>query len=39
VLHILKALEGQLPVPGTLRARQAFWHQQLLFDYDAPSAA
>jgi hypothetical protein len=26
-------------VPGTSRARQAFWHQQLLFDYDAPSAA
>src|SRR6267142_4168191 len=39
VLRILKALEGQLPVPGASRARQAFWHQQLLFDYDAPSAA
>ena len=39
VLRILKALEGQLPAPGALRARQAFWHQQLLFDYDAPSVA
>jgi len=39
VLRILKALEGQLPAPGASRARQAFWHQQLLFDYDAPSAA
>ena len=39
VLRILKALEGQLPAPGASRARQAFWQQQLLFDYDAPSAA
>jgi hypothetical protein len=39
VLRILKALEGQLPAPGGSRARQAFWQQQLLFDYDAPSAA
>jgi hypothetical protein len=39
VLRILKALEGQLPAPGTSHARQAFWQQQLLFDYDAPSAA
>jgi len=39
VLRILKALEGQLPVPGVSRARQAFWQQQMLFDYDAPSAA
>ena len=30
---------GQLPAPGASRARQAFWQQQLLFDYDAPSAA
>jgi hypothetical protein len=35
VLRILKALEGQLPAPGASRARQAFWQQQLLFDYDA----
>jgi hypothetical protein len=39
VLRILKALEGQLPAPGASRARQAFWHQQLIFDYAAPSAA
>jgi hypothetical protein len=39
VLRILKALEGQLPAPGASRARRAFWQQQLLFDYDAPSAA
>jgi hypothetical protein len=39
VLRLLKALDGQLPAPGASRARQAFWHQQLLFDYDAPSAA
>ena len=39
VLRVLKALEGQLPAPGASRARQAFWHQQLLFDYAAPSAA
>jgi hypothetical protein len=39
VLRILKALEGQLPAPGASRARQAFWQQQLLFDFDAPSAA
>jgi hypothetical protein len=39
VLRILKAVEGQLPAPGGSRARQAFWQQQLLFDYDAPSAA
>ena len=39
VLRILKALEGQLPAPGASRARQAFWQQQMLFDYDAPSAA
>ena len=39
VLRILKALEGQLPAPGASRARQAFWQQQLIFDYDAPSAA
>jgi hypothetical protein len=39
VLRILKALEGQLPAPGASRARQAFWQQQLLFDYDAPAAA
>jgi hypothetical protein len=39
VLRILKALEGQLPAPGASRARQAFWHQQLLFDYDAPVGA
>ena len=39
VLRILKALEGELPAPGASRARQAFWQQQLLFDYDAPSAA
>ena len=38
-LRILKALEGQLPAPGASRARQAFWQQQMLFDYDAPSAA
>jgi hypothetical protein len=37
--RMLKALEGQLPAPGASRARQAFWQQQLLFDYDAPSAA
>src|SRR4029453_6126771 len=36
VLRILKAPEGQLPAPGASRARQAFWYQQLLFDYDAP---
>jgi hypothetical protein len=39
VLRILKALEGQLPAPGASRARQAFWQQQMRFDYDAPSAA
>jgi hypothetical protein len=39
VLRLLKAVEGQLPAPGASRARQAFWQQQLLFDYDAPSAA
>jgi hypothetical protein len=39
VLRILKALEGQLPAPGASRARQAFWQQQLIFDYAAPSAA
>jgi hypothetical protein len=39
VLRILKALEGQLPAPGASRARQAFWQQQMVFDYDAPSAA
>jgi hypothetical protein len=39
VLRLLKAQEGQLPAPGASRARQAFWHQQLLFDYDAPAAA
>jgi hypothetical protein len=39
VLRILKALEGQLPAPGASRARQAFWHQQLIFDYAVPSAA
>jgi hypothetical protein len=39
VLRLLKALEGQLPAPGASRARQAFWQQQLLFDYDAPAAA
>jgi hypothetical protein len=39
VLRVLKALEGQLPAPGASRARQAFWQQQQLFDYDAPSAA
>ena len=39
MLRVLKALEGQLPAPGVSRARQAFWQQQLLFDYDAPSAA
>jgi hypothetical protein len=39
VLRLLKALEGQLPAPGVSRARQAFWHQQLIFDYAAPSAA
>jgi hypothetical protein len=39
VLRILKALEGQLPAPGASRARQAFWHQQLIFDYAAPSVA
>src|SRR5918995_3254868 len=39
VLRLLKALEGQLPALGVSRARQAFWQQQLLFDYDAPSAA
>jgi hypothetical protein len=39
VLRILKALEGQLPAPGVSRARQAFWHQQLIFDYATPSAA
>ena len=38
-LRILKALDGQLPAPGASRARQAFWHQQLIFDYAAPSAA
>ena len=38
-LRILKALDGHLPVPGASKARQAFWHQQLLFDYAAPSAA
>jgi hypothetical protein len=37
VVRILKALEGQLPAPGVSRARQAFWHQQLIFDYAAPS--
>src|SRR5919106_6232035 len=39
VLRILNALEGQLPAPGASRARQAFWQKQMLFDYDAPSAA
>jgi hypothetical protein len=39
VLRILKALEGQLPAPGASRARQAFWQQQMLFDYDVPSSA
>jgi hypothetical protein len=39
ILRILKALEGQLPAPGASRARQAFWQQQLIFDYAAPSAA
>jgi hypothetical protein len=39
VLRILKALEGQLPAPGASRARQAFWHQQLIFDYAAPPVA
>jgi hypothetical protein len=39
VSRILKALEGQLPAPGASRVRQAFWQQQMLFDYDAPSAA
>jgi hypothetical protein len=38
-LRILKALEGHLPAPGTSKARQAFWHQQMLFDYDAPLGA
>jgi hypothetical protein len=38
-LCILKALEGQLPVPGASRARQAFWQQQMRFDYDAPLGA
>ena len=38
-LRILKALDGHLPVPGASKARQAFWHQQLIFDYAAPSAA
>jgi hypothetical protein len=38
-LRILKALDGHLPVPGASKARQAFWHQQLIFDYDATSAA
>jgi hypothetical protein len=38
-LRTLKALEGQLLAPGASRARQAFWQQQLRFDYDAPSAA
>jgi hypothetical protein len=36
---MLKALEGHLPAPGASRARQAFWHQQLLFDYDVPMGA
>jgi transcriptional regulator with XRE-family HTH domain len=38
-LRILKALDGHLPVPGASKARQAFWHQQLIFDYAVPSAA
>jgi hypothetical protein len=38
-LRILKALDGHLPVPGASKARQAFWHQQLIVDYAAPSAA
>jgi hypothetical protein len=39
MLRILNALEGQLPAPGTSRARQAFWQQQMRFDYNAPAAA
>ena len=38
-LRILKALEGHLPAPGASKARQAFWHQQMRFDYDAPLGA
>jgi hypothetical protein len=38
-LSMLKALEGHLPAPAASKVRQAFWHQQLLFDYDAPLGA
>jgi hypothetical protein len=37
-LRILKADGGQLPIPGASKVKQAFWNQQLVFDYDASSA-